>query len=127
AAILGSDRNNSFGDWVNILGEAADDDQTRISFSHDYILNTATNTVIKPNISDLGLKDPRSVTDGSFTINPNANYGPATGSILVDASLVVPSGFDTDGNGYAGAFKSDSAADDWTAGWANFDPQNTVY
>jgi hypothetical protein len=28
---------------------------------------------------------------------------------------------------YIGAFASDSDADNWTKGWANFDPQNTDY
>lgn len=127
--ILGSDVNKTWGDWYNDRGSDDDqyNDKTRVSFSHDYILNVATGTRIYETIEELGLNDPRSVTDGSFTINPAFNYGPQSGSPLIDASLTVPSGFDTAGNGYAGAFKSDSSADDWTAGWANFDPQNTVY
>jgi len=28
---------------------------------------------------------------------------------------------------YVGAFASDSDADNWTKGWANFDPQYTDY
>jgi hypothetical protein len=73
------------------------------------------------------LNDPRSTTDGSFTYRPAANYGPKSGSPLINAAFTVPSGFDTAGNGYAGAFKSDSNTDNWLRGWANFDPQNANY
>ncbi|MBQ4279338.1 MAG: hypothetical protein IJC16_05245 [Rikenellaceae bacterium] len=52
---------------------------------------------------------------------------PAAGSPLVDASYTVPAGFDTRGNGYAGAFRSADPADDWTAGWCEWDPQNAEY
>jgi hypothetical protein len=59
-----------------------------------------------------------------------ANWGPRSGSPLLgaadftDAFLNDP--FFTKVT-YAGAFAGDSDADDWTKGWANFDPQNTDY
>jgi hypothetical protein len=62
-------------------------------------------------------------------LNADKCYAPQTGSpLLGGASFTdakVSSGFDK--VTYVGAFASDAASDDWTAGWANFDPQNTDY
>ncbi|MDR2885937.1 MAG: hypothetical protein LBU95_04055 [Rikenellaceae bacterium] len=121
--VLGADRNKKWEDALCVSG-ATDLDITQKSFTHSYVLTAGRGNQC---VNSLGLGDPRSVTGGSFTPNAAANFGPATGSVLVNASLTVPAGFDTAGNGFAGAFKSDAAADNWMAGWTNFDPQNTVY
>ncbi len=124
ATILGSDKNKTWQDRLNTdNGTGAAGSK---SFTHSYIMeSTRANTVTT--VAALKLSDPRSVIGGSFTPNAAANYGPVSGSPLVNASFAVPAGFDATGNGYAGAFKSSSAADDWTKGWANFDPQNATY
>ncbi|MDR1672648.1 MAG: hypothetical protein LBS09_04185 [Bacteroidales bacterium] len=72
----------------------------------------------------------RSFTDiADLKLNAGKRYAPQTGSpLLSGASFTddkVSSGFDK--VTYAGAFASDADSDDWTAGWANFDPQNTDY
>ena len=126
STILGSDRNktwqdtysNNGTDWTT-LGEK--------SFSHTYALKSALNNVLTATIEDLMLNNPKSVTNGSFAPNAGANYGPMSGSPLINSAFTVPTGFNPAGNGYAGAFKSDSAADNWLKGWTNFDPQNTAY
>ncbi|MCD8102503.1 MAG: hypothetical protein LUE26_08060 [Alistipes sp.] len=135
--ILAADRNKAFGDWFNNMGtenlkDENDkvieeyDDKTRVSFTHDFILNVASGTRYFTDVDDLMIRDPRSVTDGSFNINPSMNFGPVSGSPLI-GNFSIPSDFDSEGAGFIGAFASDSEADDWTRGWANFDPQNTVY
>lgn len=57
----------------------------------------------------------------------NANYGPKTGSPILNVSPKTLSNSFFDVVDYIGAFKSDAAADNWTTGWCNFDPQNTEY
>ena len=46
---------------------------------------------------------------------------PQTGSPLLTGGVTLPAGFEA--NTYVGAF----GTTDWTAGWTNFDPQNTEY
>jgi len=58
------------------------------------------------------------------------NWGPLADSPLrangaADWSDAFLNGFEQ--VPYAGAFKSNAPADDWTSGWANFDPRNTAY
>ncbi len=64
------------------------------------------------------------------TLGLAANYNAVTGkpgllpismSILLTSGVTLPDGFEK--NTYIGAFSTT----DWTAGWANFDPQNTDY
>jgi hypothetical protein len=60
--------------------------------------------------------------DASFNklgIKPNGI--PAAGSPLLTGGATLPAGFEP--TAYAGAF----GTTDWTAGWANWDPQNTDY
>ncbi len=61
----------------------------------------------------------------------NVNFGPKTSSPLLNRSNLFTHTFLQnsffDKVTYIGAFKSDSSTDDWTAGWANFDPQNMAY
>lgn len=102
--ILSSDKNKT---WLK--GNA---------FADGILLDKARANRFYKDMADIRLVQPVSTGAG---FNPR----PATGSPLVDATLRVPSGFDAKGDGYAGAFRD--ASDDWTAGWTNFDPQNTVY
>ncbi len=56
----------------------------------------------------------------SFSIT-NPNFLPQTGSALLTGSVTVPTGLEqTD---YIGAFKNS----DWTAGWAEWNPQAAIY
>lgn len=104
---LGSDNNKKYEDEYYDLDKKAYD-ATRVSFSHEFFLNTAgtfttsiNNKVMEE--SALGLADP---------MKTGQNYCPSTAL--------------SDGNGgYIGAFKD--ASDNWLEGWTNFDPQNTVY
>ena len=126
STILGSDRNNTWQDTYSDDGTDWTAPGTK-SFSHTYVLKSGLNNVITATIDELMLNNPRSTTDGSFTYYSSANYGPKSGSPLINAAFTVPSGFDAAGNGYAGAFKSDNDSDNWLRGWTNFDPQNTAY
>jgi hypothetical protein len=80
--------------------------------------NTAGwNNMIYANNSDLQVTNPFNLT--------NPNFRPAAGSpLLTGADFSGPwaDGFFTPVT-FRGAFGSD----DWTAGWANWDPQNTAY
>jgi hypothetical protein len=108
--ILGCDKNKA---WLDILNtDNANGDASQLSFSHTHALRQGGNNQVAP-LADLKLS--------------GARYAPQSGSVLINAALTVPSGFDTAGSGFAGAFKSDAATDDWTAGWSNFDPQNAAY
>jgi hypothetical protein len=107
-AILGSDKNKTYKDILNT--DNGDGDPSQKSFSHTHALRNGGNN--------------RVATVDALRLN--ASYAPQAGSALL-ATLTVPSGFDAAGNGYAGAFKSDAAPDNWTTGWTNFDPQNTPY
>ncbi|MDR3183861.1 MAG: hypothetical protein LBT49_00430, partial [Prevotellaceae bacterium] len=108
-AILGSDKNKTYKDILN--ADNGNGDATQKSFSHTHALRGGGNN------------QTATVTD----LHLNASYAPQSGSVLLNAAFTVPSGFDATGNGYAGAFKSAAAADNWTSGWANFDPQATLY
>jgi hypothetical protein len=109
AAILGSDKNKTYADILNT--DNGNGDPSQLSFSHTHALRTGGNN--------------RTATVTELQLN--TSYAPQPGSVLVNAAFTVPSGFDPTGSGYAGAFKSNTAADNWTAGWANFNPQTTPY
>lgn len=121
--VVGSDKNKSLKDYYSANGK--DEDNTQQSFSHTFFLEQTGNSHYK-NISDLKLAQPNSM-------EANASYGPQADSPLVGKTvatlfadnLLQDSFFDK--VDYIGAFKSNSASDDWTAGWCNFDPQHTVY
>lgn len=49
------------------------------------------------------------------------NFLPQAGSPLLTGGVTLPAGFEA--NTYRGAFNTT----DWTAGWTNYDPQNTDY
>ena len=127
APVLGSDYNKTWKDWSGVWDYAANP-QTFTgaagtkSISHTLALSNGCRVAT---VAEALLNNPVSVN--ATGINISQNYGPQAGSALVHASFTVPSGFDTAGNGYAGAFKSDAETDNWMAGWTNFDPQNTAY
>ncbi len=79
-------------------------------------------------------------TPADYLIQPNSllggvkgsNFAPIAGGEISRMSVKSMASFNVTDNffdnvDYVGAFKSDSEADDWTAGWCNFDPQNTEY
>lgn len=118
--VLGSDKNKSFNDYLCTNG--TNEDNTKNSFSHTYFNTTTLNNMIATATSLF--------TQPNSTL-ANPNYGPKAGSVLLnksdlfsDEALKDP--FFEKVN-YIGAFASDKAADNWTLGWCNFDPQNTDY
>ncbi|MCD8167596.1 MAG: hypothetical protein LUE93_16810 [Bacteroides sp.] len=121
--ITGSDINKSWEDAWSEDGKTSD--PSRSSFSTQFFLAQEGNASYE-SISDLMLAQPNS-------LEPNASYGPLSGSPLLakttaelfSDALLNDSFFEK--VDYIGAFKSNVVADDWTAGWCNFDPQNTVY
>ncbi|MDR3351346.1 MAG: hypothetical protein LBN98_06895 [Prevotellaceae bacterium] len=107
--VLGSDKNKT---WTDVYSpDASAITAGEKSFSHRHILHDGANN----SLADID------------ELNLNNHYAPASGSALINASFTVPAGFNSAGNGYAGAFKSDAPADNWLSGWTNFDPQNTAY
>ena len=115
--ILGSDANKLYED-VLVTGYDADQepvkDATQSSFSSTFFLAQSGNV---------------NTTSAQLQLTGNAlagfNFMPSAGSPLLTAGSFtgISSSFLTPGT-YVGAF---NATDNWTAGWANFDPQNTAY
>jgi hypothetical protein len=102
-AALGTDANKKYEDQLLVKDAEGNVtyDATQWSFSHTFFLSEPTNRELM--LADLSLSDPKQV---------GQDYCPTT---TLD-----------DGNGsYIGAFRD--AADDWMAGWTNFDPQHTAY
>lgn len=96
----GSDRNKVYDDCLYdyLTGK---EDKTRPSFSHTFFLQGVGNRIMTE--TALGLGDP---------FMTGQNCCPATEI--------------SDGKGgYIGAFRN--PADNWMAGWTNFDPQHTAY
>lgn len=115
--VVGSDVNGSLVDRYSTNGKDMTDAQ---SFSHTYFVAQPSNKVFT-NISDLKLKQPNSLVS-------NPNWGPTNGSPLLGAASFkdgLLTGLEQ--VDYIGAFRSDADADNWTKGWANFDPQHTDY
>ncbi|SDC65970.1 hypothetical protein [Williamwhitmania taraxaci] len=113
--ILGSDKNKTWLDQFS--SNATTLDATKVSFSNTYFLRDNGGNSNLPSIADLKLSE--------------INYGPMAGSPLVGKSnLFTPALLNNatfDKVDFIGAFRSDSDTDNWTKGWTNFDPQNTVY
>lgn len=114
-AILGSDQNKSFKDLYTNNASIAEG-ETRESFSAGFFKTAAFGNIANATAAQIALDN---------------NFAPKTGSILIGKSnlftdsKLADSFFDK--VDYIGAFKSTSPADNWTAGWTNFDPQNTKY
>jgi hypothetical protein len=139
--MTGADVDNKLNNWTGLGDEG-------FNFSADYFLNHAglnnrefapadqSYAAIKASIDELKLKDfqskllPLTYENGVAKNNPEANWGPTTGSPLLGAADFTDAFLNDpffEQVTYAGAFASDSDADNWTKGWTNFDPQNTDY
>lgn len=121
--VLGSDINKGLTDQYSADGVNVAPGETRVSNSHTFFLKSANNNKAYDAIADLKLKQPNSKAT-------SPNYGPVSGSPLLNAAdftdALLTGSFFTRVS-YVGAFASDSDVDNWTKGWANFDPQNTRY
>lgn len=107
ADILGSDMNKQYKDQLAVDYKEKTFDETNNSFSHDFFLSQTGN---------------RQATAAEVALN---NYMPTSGSALLSAASFSASALhDFEPVSYVGAF---SDSEDWTQGWANFDPQNTNY
>lgn len=121
--ILGSDKDASFKDSLSVNSSTFDRSATE-SFSASFFKQASNKNQIYTNISELGLKQPNS-------LQTSPNWGPVSGSVLTGKSglftenLLAAGYFDK--VDFIGAFRSDAQADNWTAGWANFNPQQTAY
>ena len=119
--ITGSDKNKSWNDYLSTDGKT--EDNTQESFSTTYFKSKPGNTALA-SMGDLMLSQPNSLEAG-------VNFGPKAGSPLLNRDNLFTHGLLQDSFfdkvTYVGAFKSDSSADNWTLGWVNYDPQNTVY
>ena len=103
--------------------------------SSDYFKQSKLNNHELASIDDLKLKQFKSKrlpipATGFAADDLTANWGPTAGSPLLGAAdftdtFLNDSFFDK--VTYAGAFASDSDADNWLKGWTNFDPQNADY
>ena len=113
--ILGSDKNKSFKDLYSNNSSIAEG-ETRESFSASFFKHTAFGNTADATIADLNLSSSFAPNAGSILLNRS--------NLFTDAKL-SDSFFDK--VDYIGAFKSAAAADDWTAGWANFSPETTTY
>lgn len=116
--ITGSDANKLYADNF-VTGYDANKkpviDQTRQSFSTTWFLQQKGNRA--DNTTDSWLLQPISGLAG-------VNFVPTAASPLLNAaSFDAVSGASFDKVGFVGAFGTDN----WTSGWANFDPQNTDY
>lgn len=114
--ILAADANKK---WENTLSEDGGTTMVTgtVSFTQSYILEASRNNTLLADASSLMLNQPNSLLS-------DVNFGPTAGSPVLSG---VPSATGFDDSAFAGAFKSDAEADNWTKGWANFDPQNTDY
>ena len=121
--ILGSDKDASFKDSLSVNSSTFDRSATE-SFSASFFKQASNKNQIYTNISELGLKQPNS-------LQTSPNWGPVAGSVLTGKSGLftesqLAAGY-FDKVDFIGAFRSDAQADNWTAGWANFNPQQTAY
>ncbi len=99
-SIIGSDKNKLYEDHLYDFATGVEDPNQQ-SYSHTFFSSIPSNAIATE--ASLGLTDLAGV---------GQNYCPTTEI--------------SDGKGgYIGAFRN--AADNWLAGWTNFDPQNTIY
>ncbi|MDD3167430.1 MAG: hypothetical protein PHN20_08395, partial [Bacteroidales bacterium] len=93
-------------------------DETQ-QFVQNYWNREGANNLSLETVAALGLKNPFSLSAPGFTAltTSSAVYGKAS----FEHAEVSGSFFDK--VNYIGAF----GTEDWTAGWCNFDPQNTEY
>ena len=121
--VLGSDVNKDMTDTESDTGKKEDLKAGSQSNSHSFFVLANNKNSYYNTIAELKLSQPNSLIG-------SPNYGPTTGSPLLNAADFTDSflsnSFFTKVN-YIGAFASSNTADNWMAGWTNFDPQNTVY
>ncbi len=121
--ILGSDKDASFKDSLSINASTFDK-SAKESFSSAYFKNSGNSNIVYPLYTAVMLSQPSSLVS-------SPNWGPLTGSPLTGKSnLFVDENLSSsffDKVTFIGAFRSSVSADDWTAGWANFNPQYTAY
>jgi hypothetical protein len=129
---------NVFFAGMNLIGADVDKKNPADwsgNISSDYFKKAELNNTALATIAELKLNHPfskqRPIRSGGYSPNdPQANFAPSAGSPLLgkadftDAFLNDPFFSKVT---YIGAFASDADADNWTKGWANFDPQNTDY
>lgn len=118
ADILGSDMNKQYVDQLAIDYKEKTFDSEKPSFSSTFFLSQSGNhqaTAEEAAYNYVGLSTNNGV--GALLLasgSPLLNAASFSASVLRDFEPVS----------YVGAF---DAANDWTKGWANFDPQNTDY
>ncbi|MDR0537020.1 MAG: hypothetical protein LBH04_03085 [Tannerellaceae bacterium] len=129
---------NIFFAGMNLIGADADKKKPEDwsgDFSSNYFKKPDLNNTVIPDIASLKLKHPFSkrrplLSTGYSPNDPSANFSPTAGSPLLNAAsfadALLNDAFFTKVP-YVGAFASDSEADNWTQGWAEFDPQNADY
>ncbi len=110
--VIGSDANKEYSD-VLITYDADGNkvtDETQQSYSHTFFELAENNNKAYNNVDDLSL-------------DADNHYMPLSGSPVLTYGFTNP-GSSFDQVSFVGAFDS---SNDWTSGWANFDPQNTAY
>jgi hypothetical protein len=72
--------------------------------------------------SNLLVSDPSTLKlDANYNSLTAPKFVPQSGSLLLSGAAALPTGFE------AASFRGAFGTEDWTAGWTNFDPQNTEY
>lgn len=122
-SIPGSDKDASFKDSLSINASTFDK-TAKESFSSTFFKSSGNSNTLYSSNTDVKISQPNSLL-------ASPNWGPLTGSPLTGKSNLftnenLSSSF-FDKVTFIGAFRSDVSVDDWTAGWANFNPQNTTY
>lgn len=104
---------------AGMIANYKEDATATAGFNATYWTRAGGGNSVLTNNSELGLSNPFSLSAPKFyaTSTSSAVYGKAA---FTDANVAV--GF-FDKVSYVGAF----GTEDWTEGWCNFDPQNTVY
>lgn len=121
--ILGSDKDASFKDSLSTNASTFDKNATE-SFSSSFFKAANNLNTVYPTVSDLKFSQPNSLI-------ASPNWGPLSNSPLLNrANLFVDDNLSAsffDRVNFIGAFRSDLLVDNWTADWANFNPQYTAY
>ena len=108
---LGADANKVLRDVLYDAKNKKVIDENQVSYSHTWFLSEATNKYLN------------TIADLKMAAN---GYMPLAGSPVLSAANFSYSALSSwfDKVSYIGAF---TTGNDWTAGWTNFDPENTKY
>lgn len=98
-----------------------DGDETKEPFSTTFFQDAKNNNRVLADMKALKLKNYNSL-QGRVDLRPAKDSPLMSGASFSDSFLSTGNIFTK--TSYIGAFRAD---EDWTAGWANFDPQNTDY